>query len=128
MVHARSRFTLTSTTAARDLAKGFERSWSTHELLQQIPDATIGTSLHQFGQVNETYQHYGKSFIDTIHGLASGEHVSHRNYSFTEGGFLLTDELLLEQGLFPHDIKVALQHNDTSLVGSALAVRDQNWA
>lgn len=61
--------------AARDLAKGFERSWSTHELLQQISDATIGTSLHQFGQVNETYQHYGKSFIDTIHALASGEHV-----------------------------------------------------
>lgn len=44
MVHARSRFTLASTIAARNLAKGFERSWSTHELLQHIPDATIGKS------------------------------------------------------------------------------------
>ena len=41
---------------------------------------------------------------------------------------MLTDEPLLEQGPFPYDFKVALQHNDTSLVGSALAVRDQNWA
>lgn len=40
MVRTRSRFIGASKIAARGLAKGFERSWPTHELLQYIPDAT----------------------------------------------------------------------------------------
>jgi hypothetical protein len=44
MIRARSRFTLASSMALRDLAEGFERSWSTHELLQYLPNATIRKS------------------------------------------------------------------------------------
>lgn len=91
------------------------------EMIDLVP------SMLQLGQVNETYQHYGKSFVDANHALGRGKEISHRDYSMSEGGFLLTDEPLLEQEPFPYDIKVALQHNDTALVGSALAVRDQKW-
>lgn len=44
MVRAQSRFTLASKIAVGGLANGFEQPWSIHELLQHIPDATIGKS------------------------------------------------------------------------------------
>lgn len=91
------------------------------EMIDLVP------TLLQFAQVNETYDQYGKSFADAVHALGRGDQVSHRDYAFTEGGFLLSDEPLLEQGPFPYDIKVALQHNDTALVGKGLAIRDLEW-
>ena len=81
----------------------------------------------QLGTVNETYAHYGLSLVDAIHAAGRGEVIHHRNFSYTEGGFLLSDEPVLEQSPFPYDIKAALQHNDTALVGQALAVRNREW-
>lgn len=91
------------------------------EMIDLVP-----TMLH-LGTVNETYAHYGKSLVNVMHAAGRGEVLPHRNYSYTEGGFLLSDEPVLEQGPFPYDIKAALQHNDTELVGQALAVRNKTW-
>jgi hypothetical protein len=41
MVSAKSRYALASSVASKELAKGFELSWSTHELLQHIPNTTM---------------------------------------------------------------------------------------
>ena len=35
---------------------------------------------------------------------------------------------MLEQGAYPYDLKGALQHEDTTLVGKAIAIRDETWA
>lgn len=91
------------------------------EMIDLVP-----TLLH-LGGVNETYAHYGKSMVDGIHAAGRGEALHHRDYSYTEGGFLLSDEPLLEQGPFPYDIKSAIQHNDTALVGKSLSVRNKEW-
>ncbi|KAG6359863.1 hypothetical protein INS49_010916 [Diaporthe citri] len=47
--------------------------------------------------------------------------------SFTEGGFLTSEEPLLEQAAFPYDIKAGLQHNETTLVGMATSMRSKEW-
>lgn len=84
-------------------------------------------TLLQLGGVNETYQHYGISLVDAINALANSTSLPHKEYAYTEGGFLITDEPLLEQGPFPYDIKGALQHDDPSLVGMTLGIRDKNF-
>ncbi|ROW12561.1 hypothetical protein VMCG_00311 [Cytospora schulzeri] len=47
------------------------------------------------------------------------------------GSSSASEEPLLEQALYPYDIKVALQHQDTALVGKAVAVavavRNKEW-
>lgn len=86
-------------------------------------------TLLQLGGANETYQHYGLSLVDAMLALGDGNStvIPHKDYSFTEGGFLIEDEPLLEQGPFPYDIKGALQHDDPALVGMTLAVRDKQY-
>lgn len=91
------------------------------EMIDLVP------TMLQLGSVNETYMQYGKSLVDAIHAAGKGITIPHSDYSYTEGGFLLSDEPLLEQGPFPYDIKGALQHNDTALVGQALSVRNKEW-
>ncbi|KAL1601290.1 hypothetical protein SLS59_005444 [Nothophoma quercina] len=51
----------------------------------------------------------------------------HKMYAYTEGGFLISEEPLLEQAPFPYDIKAGLQHEDTSLVGKAISMRNNEW-
>lgn len=67
----------------------------------------------QLGTVNETYAHYGLSLVDAIHSAGRGEVIHHRNFSYTEGGFLLSDEPVLEQSPFPYDIKAAYYNTTT---------------
>jgi hypothetical protein len=52
----------------------------------------------------------------------------HRDAAFSEGGFLLQEEALLEDGdagQYRH--KQAIQHERTELVGRALSVRTHDW-
>ncbi|KAI7368511.1 hypothetical protein KC354_g2616 [Hortaea werneckii] len=91
------------------------------EMIDLVP------TLLQLGTVNETYYHYGKSLVDAMHAAGRGEVLPHRDMAYTEGGFLLSDEPLLEQSPFPYDIKASLQHNDTALVGKALGMRSKEW-
>ncbi|KAK8085181.1 alkaline-phosphatase-like protein [Apiospora hydei] len=81
----------------------------------------------QLGSIPETYAQYGVSLVDAIHTTTKGEVLPHKKYSFTEGGFLVSEEPLLEQSPFPYDIKASLQHNDTSSVGKAISIRSKEW-
>lgn len=51
----------------------------------------------------------------------------HREYAFSEGGFLAEEEPKFEQTPFPYDRKSALQHDRPATVGKAVAVRDRQW-
>lgn len=88
----------------------------------------------QLATMNETYMHFGQSWVDAIQALGqgplngTGSSVAwNRTYSFTEGGFLTSEEPLLEHAAFPYDIKAGLQHNETTLVGMATSMRSREW-
>ncbi|KAJ5090802.1 hypothetical protein N7532_009486 [Penicillium argentinense] len=72
--------------------------------------------------IDETFPHNGMSLLPAIL-----HDQPHREYSFSEGGFLLSEEPLLENASFPYDIKSGLQHEDTRLVGKAISMRDKHW-
>lgn len=91
------------------------------EMIDLVP------TMLQLGQANLTYQQYGKSLVDGMQALGQGKMPSHRNYSYTEGGFLKTDQPLIGQSPWPYDIKTALQHEHIALAGKALSVRSKNW-
>jgi hypothetical protein len=48
-------------------------------------------------------------------------------YAYTEGGFLKSEEPLLEQAPYPYDTKSLLQHQDTEIVGKAVAMISVDW-
>lgn len=81
----------------------------------------------QLSTTGEHYAHYGSSLVDAIHAAGRNETIPHKRYSFTEGGFLLSEEPLLEQGPYPYDIKGALQHDNTALVGKSVSIRDKEF-
>ena len=69
------------------------------------------------------YAHFGRSLLPVLGDPASG----HREYAFSEGGFLVDEEPKFERAPFPYDRKAALQHERPATVGKAVAVRDQRW-
>ena len=87
-------------------------------------------TVFQLAGIGEHFPHCGKSLTDILvsRGTTSdGQVIKHRDFAFTEGGFLLTEEPLLEQAHYPYDIKAALQHTDTATVGKAISIRDKSW-
>ncbi|KAH8894543.1 alkaline phosphatase-like protein [Thozetella sp. PMI_491] len=74
--------------------------------------------------VKETFPHNGKSLMPLIN-KAPG--YQHKEFAFSEGGFLLDEEWLLERARFPYDLKASLQHERTEIVGKATACRDHDW-
>lgn len=81
----------------------------------------VPTVLHLCG-LDETFPHNGKSLLPSIMN-----NKPHREFAFSEGGFLLSEEPLLEQARFPYDIKASLQHEDVQLVGKAISIRSREW-
>ncbi|KAK7426881.1 hypothetical protein QQZ08_006627 [Neonectria magnoliae] len=73
--------------------------------------------------VGETFAHNGLSWIPLLCGNAT----EHKKYAFSEGGFLTSEESLLEQAPYPYDLKAGLQHEDTALAGKAISLRDETW-
>jgi arylsulfatase A-like enzyme len=69
------------------------------------------------------YAHFGRSLVPVLGDPAAG----HREYAFSEGGFLAEEEPKFERAPFPYDRKAALQHERPATVGKAVAVRDQRW-
>lgn len=68
--------------------------------------------------------HFGRSF----RSLLSDPTLPHRDAAFSEGGFLLREEPLLEagdEGQYRH--KQAIQHEQPELVGRVIAVRTDDW-
>ena len=74
--------------------------------------------------IRETYPHSGKSLVPTMRTNST----HHKDYAFSEGGFLIKEEPLLELAGFPYDRKAAVQHENTKLVGRAVSARDADWA
>ncbi|KAF6845432.1 sulfatase [Colletotrichum musicola] len=85
----------------------------------------------QLAGIGEHFPHCGRSLAEILTGAGkdaeTGEVLGHKEYAFTEGGFLVTEEPLLEQAPYPYDIKAALQHEDTTIVGKSVACRDKRW-
>lgn len=69
------------------------------------------------------HTHFGRSLLPVIDDPST----PHREYAFSEGGFTVEEEPLLERAPFPYDLKAGLQHEDPSLVGKAVSVRDRRW-
>ncbi len=74
--------------------------------------------------IGEHFPHNGKSWIPVL----VYDSKEHKKYAFSEGGFLTSEEPLLEQASYPYDIKAGLQHEDTTLVGKAISLRDERYA
>jgi arylsulfatase A-like enzyme len=69
------------------------------------------------------HTHFGRSLVP----LLAGRHDRHRDLAFSEGGFLVSEEHLLERSPAPYAIKSAIQHEDPVTVGRVVSVRDQRW-
>jgi arylsulfatase A-like enzyme len=68
--------------------------------------------------------HFGRS----LRHLVSDPDVAHRDAAFSEGGFLLHEEPLLEAGdTGQYRNKQAIQHERTDLVGRVIAIRTDDW-
>lgn len=68
------------------------------------------------------FPHNGKSLLPTVKG--EGEH---KKFVFSEGGFLKSEEPIIEYATYPYDIKARLQHEDVELVGRVVAIRDKEY-
>ncbi|KAK5072907.1 hypothetical protein LTR64_000683 [Lithohypha guttulata] len=80
-------------------------------------------TVFEIGGIGEHFPHNGLSLVP----LLTGKTNKHKDFSFSEGGFLTSEEPLLEQAPYPYDIKAGLQHEDTTLVGKAISVRNEEW-
>lgn len=80
-------------------------------------------TIFDLAKIESNYPHNGKSAVPVI----TGKTDKHRDYAFSEGGFLLSEEPLLERAPFPYDIKSELQHTQTKIVGRSVSVRNQEW-
>jgi arylsulfatase A-like enzyme len=80
-------------------------------------------TLAELAEVEVRHTHFGRSLVPL---LADGS-LAHRDAAFSEGGFSLEEEPLLESSPFPYDKKSALQHTDTLTAGRAIAIRTEGW-
>ncbi|KAF5527957.1 Arylsulfatase [Colletotrichum aenigma] len=87
-------------------------------------------TVFQFAGIGEHFPHCGTSLAEILTSAgrdANGDVIRHKEFAFTEGGFLTSEEPLLEQAPYPYDIKAALQHEDTTVVGKSVSCRDKRW-
>lgn len=87
-------------------------------------------TIFQMAGIGEHFPHCGRSVCNILVKGGKeddGSVIKHREFAFSEGGFLVSEEPLLEKSSFPYDIKGALQHEDTTLVGKAVSIRDKDW-
>ncbi|KAF2146931.1 uncharacterized protein K452DRAFT_242151 [Aplosporella prunicola CBS 121167] len=87
------------------------------ELLDLTP-----TLLH-LAHAPQTWAHNGASLVPAL--TRSAPHP--KRFAFSEGGFLVSEEPLLETAGWPYDQKATLQHAAPQLVGKAVAVRSAEW-
>ena len=82
-------------------------------------------TLLELAELEAGHTHFGRSLVP----LLADPTAPHRDAAFSEGGFLVAEEPLLEfgnQGHYRH--KQALQHEDTALTGRAISIRTERWA
>jgi arylsulfatase A-like enzyme len=83
----------------------------------------LTATLEELAEI-EPVPHFGKSIVALLDDPAN----RHRDAAFSEGGFLLAEEPLLEDGdhgQYRH--KQAIQHERTDLVGRVIAIRTDRW-
>ena len=83
------------------------------EMIDLVP------TVHDLAGVEADYSHFGRSLLPVMADPSAG----HREYAFTEGGFLVEEEALLERPTFPYDLKGAVQHDTPEAVGKVVCVR-----
>ena len=71
----------------------------------------------ELAEVEPQHTHFGRSLLTGVP----------RTAAFSEGGFTVEEEPLLERGPFPYDLKSALQHDEPTAVGRAIAMRTPEW-
>src|SRR5690606_1590898 len=77
----------------------------------------VFATLLELAGVEPEHTHFGRSLLT----------ADPRDAAFSEGGFSLHEEPLLERGPFPYDQKAALQHEEPESVGRAVSVRTRDW-
>jgi arylsulfatase A-like enzyme len=80
-------------------------------------------TLAEIGNADTAHTHFGRSLT----ALLRAQSQSHREAAFSEGGFTIAEEPLLERARWPYDRNSALQHEDPTLVGRAIAARTERW-
>jgi arylsulfatase A-like enzyme len=91
------------------------------ETFVEMVDLTA--TLEELAEIDPVPQ-FGRSIVPVLEEPAA----EHRDAAFSEGGFLLSEEPLLEDGdtgQYRH--KQAIQHEHTELVGRVVAVRTDRW-
>lgn len=85
-------------------------------------------TMFEISGVKEDFAHNGLSWMPILCSDAeTREGMKHKDYAISEGGFLTSEEPLLEQSPYPYDLKAGLQHEDTTLVGKSISLRDETW-
>ena len=98
------------------------RSGQVHESFVEMVDLTA--TLEDFAGLERSYTHMGR----TLRPLLEDASRTHRDAAFSEGGFMLDEEPLLESGSHGHyRHKQELQHDETALAGRAISVRTAGW-
>ncbi|CUM67379.1 uncharacterized protein PRCAT00005073001 [Priceomyces carsonii] len=84
----------------------------------------LGPTIFELTGLNtRPYPHNGKSLLPIIYDKVE----THRNEVFSEGGFLFSEESIIEYAPYPYDIKANLQHTDTNTVGRVVAIRNEEY-
>ena len=77
----------------------------------------------ELADIEIQHTHFGRSFSAM---LRDGD-APHRDAAFSEGGFLLSEEHLMERSGFPYDLKAAIQHDTPKSVGKVATIRTADW-
>ncbi|BAO39297.1 choline-sulfatase conserved domain [Kluyveromyces marxianus DMKU3-1042] len=83
-------------------------------------------TVFDLGKVKTRYPNNGKSWVPLLHPQSTDD-IVHKDYVVSEGGFLKTEEPIIEVAPFPYDIKANLQHDEIDTVGRVVSMRTKEF-
>lgn len=84
----------------------------------------LAPTLFDFAQLGESpFRHNGKSLLPLLYGDTN----VHKEYVYSEGGFLKGEDAVIEFASFPYDLKAGLQHEEIETVGRVIALRNEEF-
>ncbi|QEU62083.1 hypothetical protein KDRO_E09700 [Kluyveromyces lactis] len=90
------------------------------EMLDLVP------TIFDLGKVETRYPNNGKSLVPLLRARSTND-IIHKDYVVTEGGFLKSEESIIEIAPFPYDIKANLQHDEIETVGRVVSMRTKEF-